>query len=93
MKAVTRHAKDRASKRWGLELTNAGWIALSKSLVAGDHELVRQQPGGLLLYRVVFVRDDASTVSIPVLCTKGGTIVTVPPRGHFRKTKPPTRKR
>lgn len=82
MKAVTAHAKARALERWGFELTDTQWIALAKSIRAGAHRFVRRQPGGARQYRVILLREDGSTLHVPFVVARNGTIITVPPRQH-----------
>lgn len=79
MKAVTEHAKQRALERWGFELSDQQWLALARSIRAGEHRRIRQQADGCTMYQVIFVRDDASTIRVPVVVAPEGTIITVPP--------------
>lgn len=83
MKGASKHARMRLRKRYGLDMPHAMWLALARSIRAGEHQLIGKRPNGRLLWRVLLQLDDGNVVKVPILTDEGGCIVTVLPRRAY----------
>lgn len=90
---ATAHAKERARKRYGVELSESLWHAMALSLAAGDARRIGPGAGGLTRWAVRMLRDDGTEFEMPVVFDHASrTIVTVLPPKKASRPKPPPRK-